>query len=305
MINADISVIVATKNRHYKVTNCIKSILSNSYKKFDLIIIDQSSNNLTKNIIKKINHDKIKYYKLHSSGKTKALNSSLGKTRSNLLLFTDDDCVVSTSWIKTVKKTFDEKPDVDAIFGPVFPYSKTKMKDSVCPSTFTKNKSRIFLKPTIHQKVGSGNNMAFRKNTLLKIGKFKTWMGPGSISKSGDDAELIIRSLVNGCRILYLNSNNFVYHNRWLNSNEFKELQLSYLLSDTICYSYHLFDFSLARKRILKRFKINFWRYAHLIKEKILLKKLHPKDLVFNPFSETYILLKGFTLGICFKILKL
>ena len=57
------SIVVPTKNRHEEVDMSIKSFLLQTFVDFELIIIDNSDNNLTYNIVNKYSDSRIKYYK--------------------------------------------------------------------------------------------------------------------------------------------------------------------------------------------------------------------------------------------------
>ena len=64
------------------------------------------------------------------------------------------------------------------------------------------DKFGITEKPGPHwENVGFGNNMVIKACVLKKIGLFKEWLGPGSISSSAEDAEIINRSLLNNYKI--------------------------------------------------------------------------------------------------------
>ena len=42
-------------------------------------------------------------------------NVGVGLSKSDIVVFTDDDCIVSNTWIKTIKKTFLAYPNIDAL----------------------------------------------------------------------------------------------------------------------------------------------------------------------------------------------
>ena len=218
-----ISILISTRNRPQKIKNCIKFILKNYFKKFEIILIDQSTNSKTKKIVKKIKARKIRYLKLNNKGKSKALNLTLKKATEEIFAFTDDDCIVDKNWLKNIYQSFQKNKNIVGVFGKVLPYRPQLNKNKVCPCTFLNNKKRVISMPCYHAKnIGFGNNMAFRRNIFEEIGGFKEWLGAGSITLLMHLALLCLRVLLKDHKILY-NPKVKVYHNRWLTKNQFKK----------------------------------------------------------------------------------
>ena len=61
-------------NAEKYIKKSIESIINQSYKNFELIIIDDGSNDNSKNIIKKYNDIRIKYFYFNHQGISKCLN---------------------------------------------------------------------------------------------------------------------------------------------------------------------------------------------------------------------------------------
>ena len=87
-----ISIIVTTFNRKKLLLRAINSILNQSHKNIELIIIDNFSNYDFPDFIKSINDSRIKYYQNQNNGII-AINRNFGalKSSSNFLAFCDDD----------------------------------------------------------------------------------------------------------------------------------------------------------------------------------------------------------------------
>lgn len=87
-----VSVIIPTYNRGYIIKKSIRSILNQSYKNFELIIVDDCSKDNTQEVVKSINDERIKYIKLQkNSGANKARNIGIQSAKYELIAFHDSD----------------------------------------------------------------------------------------------------------------------------------------------------------------------------------------------------------------------
>ena len=88
-----VTIILPNFNSEKFIDVTINSIINQTYKNWDLIIIDDNSNLKTKNVLKKyLNKDKIKIFFLKKNiGAGRCRNLGLKKAKSNYLAFIDSD----------------------------------------------------------------------------------------------------------------------------------------------------------------------------------------------------------------------
>jgi GT2 family glycosyltransferase len=238
MASVNISIFIATRNRPQSVYNCLISLLQNTYRDCEILIADQSIDGETEKIVKNLQSEKIKYFRIQNGGKSRALNFLIKKSKSKIIAFTDDDCVVDKYWIQNIALSFKNNAHVIGVFGKTLPYRPNKNLNLVCPCTFENKEIRFISKPEIHYKtIGYGNNMAFRKELFDKNGTFKEWLGPGSIGDTAEDAEFTLRALVYGHTLMY-NPKVLIRHNKWLSEREMRTQELSYAYGEMACYGY-------------------------------------------------------------------
>lgn len=90
--NPEISVIIPTFNRGNLIENSIKSVLNQTFNKIEILIIDDGSNDNTKDIIKNIDDKRIKYLKLRKNkGACNARNVGIKKAKGEYIAFQDSD----------------------------------------------------------------------------------------------------------------------------------------------------------------------------------------------------------------------
>ena len=87
-----VSVVVTTYNRAHIVTEAIESILNQTFGDFELIIVDNYSNDNTEEVIKSYKDERIKYFKNRNNGII-AVNRNYGisKAQGEYIAFCDDD----------------------------------------------------------------------------------------------------------------------------------------------------------------------------------------------------------------------
>ena len=90
--NSKISIIIPTYNRAKIISKAIKSCLEQTYNSIEIIIIDDCSNDNTKEVIKKINDMRIKYIKLLThKGASYSRNIGIKKAKGRYISFLDSD----------------------------------------------------------------------------------------------------------------------------------------------------------------------------------------------------------------------
>jgi glycosyltransferase involved in cell wall biosynthesis len=89
-----ITVLMTTYNCRQYIPQAIKSVLNQTYKNFELLIIDDGSTDSTQQIVKRVNDEKIRYIKSNRIGRSSALNLGLKEARYDLISFCDADDII-------------------------------------------------------------------------------------------------------------------------------------------------------------------------------------------------------------------
>lgn len=109
-----VTVLITVKNNASTIKRCIQSVLKQSYRNYDVFIVDAFSNDGTYEILKSFG-SKIKLYQL-GGWAPKAFNWAIKKINSDFTAFTDGDCVVDKNWLKELLNGFDSE-DILAVAG--------------------------------------------------------------------------------------------------------------------------------------------------------------------------------------------
>lgn len=202
MIQEKVSVLICTCNRPEDIGSAIRSIIANSYPDFELVILDQSDNDKTQNVVNECIKAflKIRYFRITSRGLGKAKNFGIKKCQGEIIAFTDDDCIVDNEWIEKIVLLFERNPDISIIFGSVLAPSGYNITDGFIP--LYQARDRVFKGPYAKiQARGIGANMAIKKDLFNKIGDFDEMLGPGAPLPGNVDYDYSYRALRNGFQI--------------------------------------------------------------------------------------------------------
>jgi glycosyltransferase involved in cell wall biosynthesis len=140
-------------------------------------------------------------------GKSLALNTAIQHARGEIVAFTDDDCVVDPSWLRTVVREFEADPSLGGLGGRVELYDSA---DHII-GTRTQQHRQLY-RPLERLALIFGCNMALSRQALRDTGEFDPWLGPGSRCRSGEDVDLLFRAHKMGVKIVYA-PDLVVYHN--------------------------------------------------------------------------------------------
>lgn len=90
--NELISVVIPTYNRAHIISKSIESVLSQTYKNIELIVVDDGSSDKTEKLLKKIKDDRFKYVRLEmNSGMCNARNVGTKMSTGNFIAIHDSD----------------------------------------------------------------------------------------------------------------------------------------------------------------------------------------------------------------------
>lgn len=87
-----VSIIIPTYNRAHLIERSVKSVLNQTYREFELLIIDDGSTDNTREVIAGIEDDRIRYiYCENNSGAAGARNRGIAEAKCDYIAFQDSD----------------------------------------------------------------------------------------------------------------------------------------------------------------------------------------------------------------------
>lgn len=110
------SVIIPTYNRAQLISRAIESVLSQTYEDFELIVVDDGSQDNTKEIIEKIEDERLVYLYKNNGGQNSALNVGIKASKGEIISFLDSDDIWLPSKLEKVLQKFNEDREIKCVY---------------------------------------------------------------------------------------------------------------------------------------------------------------------------------------------
>lgn len=115
-----ISIIIRTKNEEKWISSCLRSIFDQTYKKFEIIIVDNYSKDKTIHYAKKFN---VKIIKIKKYLPGKAINLGVKNSKGQIIVILSAHCIpTNNKWLHNLTKNLKRK-DVAGVYGRQQPLS--------------------------------------------------------------------------------------------------------------------------------------------------------------------------------------
>lgn len=177
-----ITVLLPTYNGSKYIDTAIKSVLNQTYTNFELLIIDDGSNDNTKEIVNKFSDLRIRYkYKIHT-GLWDTLNYGLKIARNNIVARMDADDIALPYRLEKQIRYLNSNPDIDVISSWYAVFKK--QIDYIIKTSITdiEIKRRMLL----HSEIAHPG-LIYNKNKILSLGGYRNYIV--------EDFELWLRNL--------------------------------------------------------------------------------------------------------------
>lgn len=197
-----IAVIIATVHRPEDVVVALESVIRSTISDYEVHIIDQSTNEISRERLGVLLDDPRVQYTAHSGGGlSAALNRGASLTQAELLAITGDDCTVRSDWLAKMIEAFDTHPHVGVLFGTVLPGPYAR-NDGFVPGCVLSETVLVEGLADIHRLNGTTANMGVRRSVWRELHGFDEKLGIGAPLRSAEDLDLTLRALSRGYQVL-------------------------------------------------------------------------------------------------------
>lgn len=230
------SLVMATLGRYNEVDKMIESLSNQTYKNFELILVDQNPKGFLDNIVKKYEKKiNIVYINTEQKGLSRARNLGLKYIKGDYVAFPDDDCVYKDNkTLETILDIFENK-NIDVLTATIA-HDEKKVKSN---KFININKFNVWVR-------GISYTMFFKRKVINEVGFFDEMLGVGSDTEygSGEETDYLIRAL--NKNFILCNTNEVLIYHPAENFNNKNLYQKAY-------------NYSKGRMFVLKKHNYSIW----------------------------------------------
>ncbi len=207
-----ISALICTRNRARSLEATLRRFFAQQFAgdyDYELIVVDNDSTDETRQVVERCRSQHpqfVRYLFEKRRGLTFARNAGIAAAQGEIIVFTDDDVLVSEDWLDEIHREFASDANLCILGGRVLLAGEEQQRVALQPCD---ERRYAALPEGVNYVMGA--NMAFRRELFDRVGLFDVRLGAGRFFAGADEAELIYRGLKSGCRLLYA-PNALVYH---------------------------------------------------------------------------------------------
>lgn len=180
-----VSIIMPTWNRKNIIGKSVQSVLNQTYREFELIIVDDGSTDNTEEYIKseffkEIVEERIIFIRIENSGVCVARNEGIKRAKGEYVAYLDSDNCWHSDYLETMIKAFLDHPGIQSAYGNLNVINKTTGQNKVRNSQYNR-------KILVNQNFIDMNVFMHKRCLYAQYGGFDTSL------KRLVDWELIIR----------------------------------------------------------------------------------------------------------------
>lgn len=279
-----VSVIVCTRNRSHAIVGCLESIaaaLSHaSPVDAEIVVVDNASEDDTSAVVKAWASScsfPVQLLLEPKTGVSKAKNRAIRAAQGDLLVFTDDDCRLSETYVTDALRHDANESDLVLRGGRVELGDPTDLPLSIKTDRVLKRWNR-----QMHSAKGEclgncivGCNLMMRRALAERLGPFDERLGPGTRLPGGEDTDYIYRAYCDNITIAYVPDMLVFHHHGRKSRSDGQKLLHNYMLGTGALYAKYLFkDPNLCRQF--------YWDVKAALKERVSGNNTFMQDIGFS-----------------------
>lgn len=186
---------------------CLDAIIRGSEIPSSIVVVDQSTRDQrTSDVVASVRRDvpptcRISHVQ-SSGGMARGQNDGFALVDDDIVLVTDDDCVPDGDWVRQAHHAMQADPEIGLLGGRVLPLEASP----AAPHPVASRPSPVAAdldRTSAPWSLGSGNNFAVRRRTVLAVGGNDERLGPGARFRGGADMDLFRRIMRTGVACRY------------------------------------------------------------------------------------------------------
>jgi GT2 family glycosyltransferase len=217
--SALVSVIVTTCADAAATVPCVHAIVTAARGPMEVIVVENrpAGSSVGAALERAFGGDaRVRFVAEPQPGLSRARNAGLREARGEIVAFVDDDVTMDEHWFEQLRRVFSRHPVAACVTGLILPLEFETDAQLLIQrmAAFEKGFARRMyslrhpppdqpLFPYTAGFLGSGANMAFRRDVLEDLGGFDPALGAGSLALGGEDLDIYVRLLLSGRTLVY------------------------------------------------------------------------------------------------------
>ena len=237
-----ITVAICTRDRPHHIVAAVRSVLAQDHPAFEVLVVDQTRSGATEAALAALRHGDVplRYVHLDEVGISRARNCAMQNAHTELVAFTDDDCIVPEGWLRTMAASMAD-PRVELVWGQVLAppeLAAREARDGVTPVLPLAQRERLDARNGFRV-FGMCANCGLRRSAWQRVGGFDNMLGTGSPLYSGEDFDISYRIFRTGGTVL-LEPDLYVFHHGFRTLSDWSKTVRDYGLGVGSFYFKHV-----------------------------------------------------------------
>ncbi len=215
-----VSLVVCTRDRPEALHPCLDALTvaasATGAGEPEIIVIDNAPRTNAVECLIATSFPQCRYVREPRPGLNRARNRAVMEAKGDIIAFTDDDVHVEPDWVERIRSLFARNPEVGVMTGLVLPlelqteaqwwfeeYGGFARGFDRRWHHVADTRGAISFRHANTGKLGTGANMAFRRDTFARTGPFDPALDVGTATNGGGDLDIFFRSLKSGTTVVY------------------------------------------------------------------------------------------------------
>jgi glycosyltransferase involved in cell wall biosynthesis len=195
-----LSVVISTRRRRERLTDCLLSLAAQTYPRdgWEVIVVeDGDTDPLDDGLISLRHRLPLRWFRVSHAGCGGAKNAGAWQAHGQYLVFTDDDCRFAPGWLSQYGRYFERTPDGLIAGAAINPRTANRYSDA---SQELVNYVISWLNASPHEaRLAIGNNFGVPAKEFRKLGGFN----PAYFPMGGEDRDFAASWVESGRQIVY------------------------------------------------------------------------------------------------------
>ncbi|MAS96822.1 MAG: glycosyl transferase [Verrucomicrobiales bacterium] len=224
-----ISVIVCTYKGSATLVECLDSLSALDYPDYEIFLVNDGKDERVHEVAS--SYDKVRRVPIERAGLSVARNYGVEGARGEIIVYTDDDCIVEPDWLQWVALAFHENPNAGCVGGPNLPPKPTTTRQAVIAAG-PGSASHVLLSDTKAEHI-PGCNLAVRRDVFDEVEGFDP-----EFRTAGDDVDFCWRVMKAGYDLGF-HPAAFVWHYRRATISAYLRQQIGYGKAEALLMKNH------------------------------------------------------------------